>query len=83
MVQFRDDMIGKTYDEPGYTTSWADPCIWFKKEEGDYTITDTYTNDIFDASNNDEEIKRRKNEIGAVWEVKYVRETEYFLEMRV
>ena len=46
-------------------------------------ITDTYTDDIFGASNTDEEIEQRKGEIGKVWEIKDVGETEYFLGMRV
>jgi Reverse transcriptase (RNA-dependent DNA polymerase) len=75
--------LSKTYNELGYTTSRADPCIQFKTENGNYTITNTYTDDVFGASNNDEEIEKRKKEIGRVWEVKDVGETEYFLGMRV
>ena len=43
----------------------------------------TYTDDTFGASNSDEEAKRRKDEIGWVWEIKDVGETEYFLGMKV
>ena len=75
--------LSKTYDELGYTTSRADPCVRYKKENGNYTLTDTYTDDTFGASNNDEEIKKRKAEIGNVWDIKDVGETEYFLGMRV
>ena len=75
--------LSKTYDDLGYTTSRADPCVRFKKQDGNYTLTDTYTDDTFGASNNDEEIKKRKAEIGSVWDVKDVGETEYFLGMRV
>jgi hypothetical protein len=77
------ETLSKTYNKLWYTTSHADPCIQFKKENGNYTIMDTYTDDTFGASNNNEEIKRRKDEIGGVWEVKDVGETEYFLGMRV
>jgi hypothetical protein len=77
------ETLSATYTELGYTTSRADPCVRFKKENGNYTLTDTYTDDVFGASNNDEEIKRRKNEIGDVWEVKDVGETEYFLGIQV
>jgi hypothetical protein len=38
---------------------------------------------IFGASNSDEEIKERKDEIGKEWDVKDVGENEYFLGMRV
>jgi hypothetical protein len=76
--------LGTTYDNLGYITSRADPCVRFIKDaEGNYTLSDTYTDDTFGASNSDEEIKRRKEEIGAVWEVKDVGELEYFLGMRV
>ena len=35
-------------------------------------ITDTYTDDIFGASNSNEEATKRKDEIGGVWEIKDV-----------
>jgi hypothetical protein len=72
-----------TYDDLEYITSRADPCVRFKKESGNYTLTNTYTDDTFGASNNDEEAQRRKDEIGKIWEIKDVGETEYFLGMRV
>ena len=77
------ETLRKTYIDLGYTASNADPCVRIKKENGNYTITDTYTDDIFGASNNDEEVKQRKDEIGKVWEIKDVGENEYFLGMRV
>lgn len=72
-----------TYNSLGYTTSRADPCIRFKKVDGNYTITGTYTDDTFSVSNNDEEAQRRKDEIGKIYEIKDVGESEYFLGMRV
>ena len=45
-----------------------------------------YTDDVFGASNSDdsdEEGKRRKDEMGKVWEIKDVGENENFLGMRV
>ena len=77
------ETLASTYDKLGYITSQADPCIRIKKENGNYTITDTYTDDIFGGSNTDEEGERRKKEIGEVWEIKDVGKTEYFLGMRV
>jgi Reverse transcriptase (RNA-dependent DNA polymerase)/Pol polyprotein, beta-barrel domain/GAG-pre-integrase domain/gag-polypeptide of LTR copia-type len=77
------ETLSKTYKDLGYTTSRADPCVRFKKENGNYTITDTYTDDVFGASNDGEEEERRKKEIGGVWEIKDVGENEYFLGMRV
>ena len=77
------ETLGGTFDKLEYTTSRADPCVRIKKRDGNYTITDTYTDDIFGASNSSEEAKRRKDEIGKVWEIKDVGETEFFLGMRV
>src|SRR5277367_4613666 len=77
------ETLSETYNNLGYITSRADPCVRFKKEDGNYTITDTYTDDIFGASNDNNEVKRRKEEIGRVWEIKDVGENEYFLGMRV
>ena len=46
-----DWYLSETYNNLGYTTSCTDPCVRIKKEDGNYTITDTYTDDIFGASN--------------------------------
>ena len=75
--------LSKTYNDLGYKTSCTDPCVHFKKEDRNYMITDTYANDIFGASNNNEEAKQRKDELGKVWEIKDVGENEYFLGMQV
>jgi hypothetical protein len=77
------ETLGTSFNQLNYITSRADPCVRYKKEDGNYTITDTYTDDIFGASNSDEEIKKRKDEIGKKWDIKDVGETEYFLGMRV
>ena len=77
------ETLGATYDKLGYTTSRADPCVRFKRDNGNYTLTDTYTDDVFGASNNEEEARRRKDEMGKIWDIKDVGENEYFLGMRV
>ena len=77
------ETLSTTFHELGYTTSRADPCVRFKEGRGTYTITDTYTDGILGASKNEEEIKERKDEIGKIWDIKDVGETEYFLGMRV
>ena len=69
------ETLSTIFEKLGYTKSRADPCIRFK-EEGNYTITDTYTDNIFGASNGDEEIKKRKGEIGKVWDIKDVGECQ-------
>ena len=77
------ETLSATYDKLGYITSRADPCVRIKEEDGNYTITNTYMDDTFRASNNEEEEMKRKDEIGSVWEIKDVGETEYFLGMQV
>ena len=72
-----------TYDELEYTTSRADPCVRIKKENGNYTITNTYTDDTNGASNSEEEMRRRIDEISKKWEIRDVGDREYFLGMRV
>jgi len=77
------EMLKETYDELGYVTSRANLCVRYKRNGSDYTLTDTYTDDVFGASTTTDEIKRRKHEMGKKWEIKDVGETEYFLGMRV
>ncbi|SRR6266498_425934 len=75
------ETLMNTYDKLGYTTSWADPCVQYKKDGDEYTLTDMYTDDIFGASKTDREIQMRKDEMGKEWEIKDVGENEYFLGM--
>src|SRR6266542_638519 len=77
------ETLTETYEKLSYITSHADPCVKYKREDGGYTLTDTYTNDVFGASKTDEEIEKRKDEMGKIWEIKDVGENEYFLGMRV
>ena len=77
------ETLASTYDKLGYTTSRVDPCVRYKKENGEYTIVDTYTDDVFGASTTEEEAEKRKTETGKVWEIKDIGETEYFLGTRV
>jgi hypothetical protein len=77
------ETLTNTYNKLGYTTSWADPCVRYETDGGRYTITDTYTDDVFGALKTDEEVKRRKDEMGKEWEIKDMGENEYFLGTRV
>jgi hypothetical protein len=52
------ETLSESYDELGYTTSRADPCVCYKKEDGNYTLSDTYTDDTYGASNSEEEVQR-------------------------
>ena len=51
------ETLSTTFNQLGYTTSHADPCVQFKKENENYMVMDTYTDNIFGASNVDEEIE--------------------------
>ena len=75
--------LSKSYDELNYITSQADPCVWIMKENSNYTISNTYMDDTLGASNSEEEMKRRKDEISKVWKIKDVGGNEYFLGMWV
>jgi len=77
------ETLTNTYNKLGYITSQADPCIRYKKDDDEYTLTDMYTDDVFRASRMNGEIKKRKDEMGKEWEIKDVGENEYFLGMRV
>ena len=77
------ETLSGSFNKIGYITSWVDPCVHFKRENRNYTITDTYTDNVFGASNTEEEGERRESEIGGEWEIKDVGETEYFLGMQV
>ena len=75
------ETLNQTYINLGYTSLQVDPCVQFKKEKGNYTLTDMHMDNVFRASNNKEEEKRRKEEIGKVWKIKDVGENKYFLKM--
>ena len=77
------ETLTNTYNKLGYTTSQVDPCVRYKKDGDGYTLTDTYTDDVFGASKTDGEIQRRKDEMGKEWEIKDVGDNKYFLGMRV
>lgn len=77
------ETLSGTFDKIGYTTSHADPCVCFKKEDRNYTIMDTYTDNVFGALNMEAEGNKRKREIGEEWKIKDVGEMEYFLGMQV
>ncbi len=77
------ETLTATYDKLGYITSRADPCVRYKREGEGYTLTDTYTDDVFGASKTNAEVKVRKDEMAKEWEIKDVGENDYFLGMRV
>ena len=75
------ETLTNTYNKLGYITSQADPCVRYKTDGDGYTLTNTYTDDIFGASKTNEEATKRKEETGKEWEIKDVSENKYFLGM--
>lgn len=51
--------------------------------EGDYTITDTYTDGVWGASSSVTEASRQKKELEEKWEPNDVGENHYFLGMKI
>lgn len=51
------ETLTNTYDKLGYVTSRADPCVRYKRDGDEYTITDTYTDDVFGALTSDTETR--------------------------
>ncbi len=78
------ETLGKTYEDLGYRTSQADPCVrTIGKPGGEYTITDTYTDDVWGASSSAKEASQRKKELEEKWELTDVGENHYFLGMKI
>jgi hypothetical protein len=76
--------LGKTYNDLGYVSSRADPCVRVKiSDDGGYTLTDTYTDDVWGASSSIEEGEMRKAELANIWDLKDVGNTHRLLGMRV
>lgn len=78
------ETLGDGYDELDYYTSRADPCVRTKQsDDGSYTLTDTYTDDVWGASSSREEAEHRMKELGELWEIRDVGENKYFLGMKI
>ncbi|KAF7353204.1 Gag-Pol polyprotein [Mycena sanguinolenta] len=78
------ETLDGTYSDLDYSKSRADPCVRVKiSDDGGYTITDTYTDDVWGASASSEEAEARKAELGNVWDIKDVGHTHRLLGMRV
>ncbi len=72
------ETLTATYDKLGYITSRADPCVRYKREGEGYTLTDTYTDDVFGASKTDGEVKVRKDEMAKNGKLKTLRRMTTF-----
>jgi len=61
-----------SYEALGYIQSRADPCIRFWERNGEWTITETYTNDVIGLSSSDEEEQKIQKELGEIYEIKQI-----------
>jgi hypothetical protein len=78
------ETLRTTYEDLGYVASRADPCVRVKtSDDGAYTLTDTYTDDVWGASSSAEEAELRKAELAKIWDIKDVGHTHRLLGMRV
>ncbi|KAF7333549.1 Retrotransposon Ty1-copia subclass [Mycena sanguinolenta] len=60
------------YEDLGYHSNAADPCVRTRIRDGEYTITSTHTDDCLGASTTETEIQRVVAEFAAKWDLKEV-----------
>ena len=60
--------LSRTYDELGYYQSRADQCVRTRCRDGEYTITNTYTDDVFGGSLTNGGSSAAKKELGERWD---------------
>jgi hypothetical protein len=65
-------LLAQGYGDLGYKESLADPCVRTRKQNGEYTITTTHTDDVLGASSSEAESKRVVEEFAAKWDLKEV-----------
>ncbi|GAW10063.1 retrotransposon Ty1-copia subclass [Lentinula edodes] len=70
------------YKEDGYTSSQADPCVRWRRQNGKYTITSTYGDDVLGGAEGDVEKKKAIEDLGKRWESSEVR-SEILLGMKI
>lgn len=66
-------MLLEGYKEDGYVTSRVDPCIRYRRTEGEYTLTGTYGDDVFGGSSTDGEKEYAILDLGKHWEASKVK----------
>ncbi|GAW04991.1 retrotransposon unclassified [Lentinula edodes] len=76
------DTLSLAYEEDGYTKSKADPCIHWRRENGKYTITSTYGDDVCGGASDKEAKEKALHDLGKRWESSEVR-TEVLLGMHI
>ena len=75
--------MSSTYEALGYYKSIADPCVHSRVIGDEFTLTSTYTDDVFGASSTEEGATKAKQEIENCFEIKDVGELGYILGIRV
>ena len=61
-------MLSRTYEELGYYQSRADQCVRTRWRNGEFTITNTYTDDVFGGSSTGKGGEVVKKELGDRWD---------------
>ena len=75
---FQKQMSG-AYEALRYYKSIADPCVHSRVNGNEFTVTSTYTDDVFGASSMEEGVAKAKEEIEKCFEIKDVGELGYIL----
>ncbi len=75
--------ISKSFKEMGYQQLGVDPCVQVQDVNGEYTLTTTYTDDIYGVSSTKEGVKKAKREIAKRWEINDAEDYELFLGVTV
>lgn len=75
--------MSSTYESLGYYKLLADPCVHSRVIKDEFTITSTYTDNIFGRSSTKEGAKKAKEDIKACFEIKDVGELGYILGIHV
>ena len=75
--------MSSAYEALGYYKSLADPCVHSQVNGDEFTLTSTYTDDVFGASSTKAGAIKAKDEIESCFEIKDVGELGYILGIRI
>ncbi|GAV99168.1 retrotransposon Ty1-copia subclass [Lentinula edodes] len=62
------ETLAAGYSDDGYVTSRANPCIRYRREGGEYTLTSTYGDDVCGGSSTENGRLRAVNDLAKRWE---------------
>ncbi|KIJ23037.1 hypothetical protein M422DRAFT_196412 [Sphaerobolus stellatus SS14] len=77
------DDLENSYEGLGYYQSLADPCIHSRYIDEEYTLTSTYTDDVFGASSTEKGAKKAVEELERCYELKDAGSTGQILGIKV